>query len=97
MSGALSSGTSRTPGTPGLPAGFEDLETQAAERALESEQARYNRRIATPMAELQRSYDAVFPRLGDIMRFLSQHPADTAELEPRVRRLFYLALACVEA
>lgn len=52
-----------------LPAEFADLEP-FADWALEGETARYEKRIASPMSELQAFYDVAFPRLKDGMAYL---------------------------
>jgi hypothetical protein len=52
-----------------LPAGFEDLEP-FAEWAIPTERARYARRIASSMAELQAFYDAAFPKLQEATEYL---------------------------
>ena len=45
-----------------FPPGFEDLEPHA-DWAIPTEKARYDKRMASTMDELQAIYDAVFPRL----------------------------------
>jgi len=54
---------------PILPAPFADLEP-FAEWSLETESARYAKRLSSTMDELQAFYDAAFPRLPDAMAYL---------------------------
>lgn len=54
-----------------FPAGFEDL-APWSDWVLHGERARYDKRVDTPMAELQAFYDAVFPRLQDACDYLEQ-------------------------
>jgi hypothetical protein len=81
-----------------LPAGFSDLEPLATEWALATEQTRYAKRLATPLEEIRRFYDAIFPRMDDVMRHLAGYPAgDPSKLPAPVRRLYHLALSYFEA
>lgn len=57
-----------------LPAEFADLEPFAATWCLPTEAARYARRLAATMAEMQAFYDAAFPRARDAMAHLDQFP-----------------------
>jgi hypothetical protein len=59
-----------------LPAAFADLEPFAATWSLPTERQRYDRRLATGMAEMQAFYDAVTPRAQDIMAYLEALPFD---------------------
>jgi hypothetical protein len=52
-----------------FPAEFADLEP-FADWALPTERARYEKRLASTMDELQRFYDAVFPRLEGATDYL---------------------------
>jgi hypothetical protein len=52
-----------------LPAAFSDLEPFAG-WALRGEGARYDKRLASSMEELQTFYDAAFPRLTDAVEYL---------------------------
>jgi hypothetical protein len=58
-----------------LPPEFTDLEPYAA-WALPTEGARYAKRLASTMDELQAFYDAAFPRLEDAMAYLEQFGID---------------------
>ena len=60
---------------PTLPAEFADLE-QYADWALPTETERYDKRLASSMAELEAFYDAALPRIDEAMKYL-----DTFELD----------------
>lgn len=59
-----------------LPPAFADLEPWAAAWVLSTLEDRLQRRLATPMAELQAFYDAVFPRAEAAMAYLDQFAVD---------------------
>jgi hypothetical protein len=59
-----------------LPNDFSDL-AEFADWALPSERERYDKRVASTMAELQAFYDALFPRLEDSMAYLDRFPLDS--------------------
>jgi hypothetical protein len=68
------------------------------EWCLPDEPSRYAKRLATSLSELRRFYDAVYPRMDDVLRHLATVPLTRGELEsPSDRNLFYLALAYFEA
>jgi hypothetical protein len=81
--------------TNSLPAEFADLEP-VAEWAVPSERARYSKRLASSMAELQSFYDAVFPRIDDALAYLEQFD-DLDAMPDDARHLLWLycALATV--
>jgi hypothetical protein len=54
-----------------LPAEFADLEP-FSEWAIPTERARYAKRLASTMDELQSFYDAAFPRVDDALAYLDQ-------------------------
>ena len=58
-----------------LPPEFVDL-APLGEWALPTERARYDKRVASTMDELQSFYDALFPRLEDAVAYLGQIPYD---------------------
>lgn len=60
---------------PVLPPGFADLEP-FADWAIPTERARYAKRIASTMTELQTFYDAAFPRLEAATDYLEQLELD---------------------
>jgi len=73
---------------PILPPAFADLEP-FADWAIPTERARYAKRIASGMAELQAFYDAAFPRLEAASGYLEELPLDgIAEDEKRLLWLF---------
>lgn len=81
-----------------VPPGFEDLASLAAEWSLPTEQARYEKRLSTALPALRSFYDAIYPRMEDVMRYLSDVPADASASLPRpTRSLYHLALSYFEA
>jgi hypothetical protein len=71
-----------------LPPDFADLEP-FADWAIPTERARYAKRIASTMDELQAFYDAAFPRLEAATDYLEQLSLDgIAEDEKRLLWLF---------
>jgi hypothetical protein len=58
-----------------LPADFADLEP-FADWAIPTERARYAKRIASTMAQLQAFYDAAFPRLDASTEYLRKVALD---------------------
>lgn len=75
-----------------LPPDFADLEPYAG-WALPTEGARYAKRLASTMDELQAFYDAAFPRLDDAAAYLSRYGMDA--LPEEGRRLLWLFAALV--
>jgi hypothetical protein len=75
-----------------LPAEFADLEPFAP-WAVPTERARYARRLASSMDELQAFYDAALPRLDDAMSHLEQYDVDA--LPEDGKRLLWLFCALV--
>jgi len=75
-----------------LPAEFSDLEP-FADWGLQGERARYQKRLASSMEELQTFYDTVFPRLDAICDYLDQFPLD--ELPDDAKRLLWMSCALV--
>ena len=73
-----------------LPADFADLEP-FADWAIPTERARYAKRMASTMDELQAFYDAAFSRLEDAMAYLDQFAID--ELPGDATRLLWLFCA----
>jgi hypothetical protein len=59
-----------------LPDEFADLEPYAAAWCLETEPERYERRLASTMAEMQAFYGACFPRLEDAIAYCDKFPLD---------------------
>ena len=59
-----------------LPNEFADLEPFAAAWCLASEPARYEKRLASSMAEMQAFYDAIVPRAKAAIAYLDRHSLD---------------------
>ena len=77
-----------------LPEGFADL-APWLDWALEPERARTAKKAASSMAEIRAFYDAMMPRLEEIMAYLDGVPAGEARPAP-AHRLRLLALSLVE-
>jgi hypothetical protein len=75
-----------------LPPDFADLEPYA-DWALPGEGARYAKRLASTMVELQAFYDAAFPRLEAATAYLEQFGMDA--LPEEGKRLLWLFAALV--
>jgi hypothetical protein len=72
-----------------LPAEFADLEP-FSDWAVQSEKARYDKRIASTMDEMQAFYDAFFPRAEEAMAYLEKFPLnDLPEDAYRLLLLLY--------
>jgi hypothetical protein len=59
-----------------LPAAFAELEVFADAWCLATEPERWARRIATSVEEMQRFYDACFPRAEEAIRYCDQYTLD---------------------
>lgn len=77
----------------GLPAAFADLEPFAG-WIIETQDARYDRRLASSMDEMQAFYDAMFARLPDIIEYCNQFPVD--DLPDPARTLMLLTFSLVQ-
>ena len=75
-----------------LPKEFADLE-RFADWAIPTERARYAKRMATSMDELQAFYDAVFPRLQESTDYLKGVELDGISEEDE-RLLWLFASLC---
>ncbi len=81
-----------------LPQQFAALEPWVADFSIAHEAGRFNKRVSTSPRELDRFVATVFPRIEEIVDFLKQIPgANPDALQPTERRLFDLALMCMEA
>lgn len=80
------------PTTSVLPAEFADLEPFSG-FALHGERARYAKRIASTMDELQGFYDAAFPRTEAALEYLDQFTLD--DLPDDAKHLLWLYCALV--
>jgi uncharacterized protein YecE (DUF72 family) len=76
-----------------LPELFQDLAPYLA-WALPTERERSAKRQASTMAEIKAFYQALLPRMEEILPYLAQFPPD--HVSEDVQRLFYLALALAE-
>jgi hypothetical protein len=75
-----------------LPAEFADLEP-FADWAIPTERARYAKRLASTMDELQAFYDAAFPRIDDASSYLEKVELDA--LPEDAKRLLWLYCALI--
>ncbi len=77
-----------------LPAGFQDLEGFVGSWALASERERNRQRLSSSMAEIQTLYDALLPRMDEIIGYLNQQPLN--DMPADAKRLFHLSLSLAE-
>jgi hypothetical protein len=77
-----------------LPDRFSDLEPLARVWALGTEDERHARRLASSIADLRTLYDAMIPRIDDILAYLSEFQLESLTLEGR--NLLYLAFSLAE-
>jgi len=77
-----------------FPAGFADLEPYA-DWAVHGEGARYARRIASTMEELQTFYDTAFSRIDEALAYLERFAVDDLPEEGKRLLWLYCALATV--
>jgi hypothetical protein len=75
-----------------LPAEFSDLEP-FADWALQGERARYQKRLASSMDELQAFYDAAFSRAEAVLDYLDGF--DIADLPEDAKHLLWLYCSLV--
>jgi hypothetical protein len=75
-----------------LPGEFHDLEP-FADWAIPTEKARFDKRLASTMDELQAFYDAAFPRMEDALTYLDDFALD--DLPEDAKRLLWLYCALV--
>lgn len=71
-----------------LPAEFTDLEPFAATWSLETEPARWARRLASTMDEMQSFYDACFPRAEEAIVYCDRF--ELHDMPTDVERLLHL-------
>lgn len=60
-----------------LPSAFAELEGHAATWCLATETERWNTRLASNMAEMERFYDDFFPRLEEAIDYCDKYDLDT--------------------
>ena len=77
----------------GLPGEFADLEP-FAEWIIETQNERYDHRLATPMAGMQAFYDVAMPRLPDIIEYCNRYSLD--DLPAHVRNLMLLSFSLIQ-
>ncbi len=75
-----------------LPAEFQDLD-KYSDWCLETETERYDKRLASSMAELQDFYDVAMPRLQAMKDYLDTFPLD--DLPEDATRLMWLCYSLV--
>ncbi len=76
-----------------LPAEFEALEPFIS-WSLERERHRTEKREDSTFEEVQEFYDAIFPRLEEIVTYLDRFPID--DMPEPAERLFHMTLSLVE-
>ena len=76
-----------------LPAQFEQLEAHL-QWALPTEYARNQHRNRAKMADIQAFYDAIFPRMEQVIDHLNGFPLD--DMPAAEQRLMYLVLSLAE-
>jgi len=77
-----------------LPPDFADLEPYA-DWAVPTERARYDKRLASTMDELQAFYDAAFPRMEAAVAHLEQFPIDALPEDAKHLLWLYCSLVTV--
>jgi hypothetical protein len=77
-----------------LPGGFEELELFVSDWALPLESQRNQKRISSTMDQLQAFYDALLPRMEELVDYLNQFRLD--EMPEDAKRLLYLAFSLME-
>jgi hypothetical protein len=77
-----------------LPPAYADLAPFTGEWLLRNEKARYDKLLRTRMDELRVFYDAMLPRMEEIILFLNRYPLDA--MPEDVQNLFDLAMTFME-
>ena len=77
-----------------LPWQFEDLNRFVTGWALGAETERNKKRRSSPMEEIQAFYDAILPRMEEIVLYLNQYPLD--QIPDDGMRLLNLGLSFME-
>lgn len=77
-----------------LPEGFKALRQFVPDWALDTEQARFEKRLNTPYEVINTFYEAIIPLMPDIMSYLKHKPV-SSDVQCD-RNLMFLALSCVE-
>jgi hypothetical protein len=79
---------------PLVPAQFVDLDPLAETWALATQRQREDRRRASSPAQLRALYDAVLPRMEELLTYLDQYALDN--LPEAAKNLLYLTLSLAE-
>ena len=80
-----------------LPTKFHDLAKWGPEWSLDTEKARHFKRVYSDLATVERFFDAVNPRMDEIIGYLNTlNTIDPKQLGPADRNLYYLAATCIE-
>ncbi|HVN91595.1 MAG TPA: hypothetical protein VMT61_17415 [Candidatus Binataceae bacterium] len=77
-----------------LPDQFRDLEPLAAGWSLATEAERHAKRMNSTIEELRAFYDALMPRIEDVLGYLSEF--QVGSLTPEGRNLLHLAFSLAE-
>lgn len=77
-----------------LPDRFRDLELLAHTWVLPTEAERHARRLASSITELRALYDALMPRIDEMLAYLSEFQLEN--LTPEGRNLLHLACSLAE-
>ena len=77
-----------------LPSGFSSLESFVPEWALSNERDRYLKLHQSTLDQLKTFYDAMLPRMDEIMEFLKTQPLEG--MAPEVENLYRLAMTFAE-
>ena len=80
--------------SPSLPANFADLSPYVP-WALDTWRERYDKRLASTMDDMQAFYDAMMPRLTEILDYCDSHELD--DLPDDARNLLLMAFSLCEA
>lgn len=77
-----------------LPDEFNDLQMLVDDWALETRAERFKKRYTSSMEEIRRCYDAMAPRMVDIVTHLNKFPLD--DIPEASRPLLHLSLSTIE-
>jgi hypothetical protein len=77
-----------------LPAEFSELEP-FTDWIIETERERHLRRLATSIGDIKKFYDAMLPRMDDVMKILGRFGVDDTP-PAEVRNLYLMALSFME-
>jgi hypothetical protein len=78
-----------------LPPEFRELEPFVSQWAVTGKAARHRRRLESTDAERRAFYDAMLPRIREMVSFIDQQPIN--QLTPERHSLLQLALSLIEA